>query len=86
MSGSLNKRFSSNYHNNNINIMKKDDLIIFIIGLLLLAGMLFTIFFGGEKSLHGVGTLLDTRPKQEKSFIKVTSLDLGQSQVRALIV
>jgi len=39
--------------------MKKDDLIILVIGLLLLAGMLFTIFFGGEKTLHGVGLLLE---------------------------
>ena len=61
-------------------MMKKDDLIIFIIGLLLLAGMLFTIFFGGEKSLHGVGNLLDVRPEQEKPFKKVTTLDLDQSQ------
>jgi hypothetical protein len=35
--------------------MKKEDLIILIIGLLLLAGMLITIFFGGDKSMHGVG-------------------------------
>jgi hypothetical protein len=35
--------------------MDKDDLIILIIALLLLAGMLITAFFGGEKSLHGVG-------------------------------
>jgi hypothetical protein len=35
--------------------MKKDDLIILLIGLLLLAGMLITVIFGGEKSLHGVG-------------------------------
>ena len=41
--------------------MKKDDLIILIIGLLLLAGMLITIFFGGERSLHGVGVLFDTQ-------------------------
>lgn len=37
--------------------MKKDDLIILLIALLLLAGMLFTIFFGGERSRHGVGKL-----------------------------
>ena len=42
--------------------MKKEDLIIFIIGLLLLAGMLFTIFFGGEESRHGVGSLHDIIP------------------------
>ncbi|MDH3329388.1 MAG: hypothetical protein OEM01_09165 [Desulfobulbaceae bacterium] len=41
--------------------MKKEDLIILIIGLLLLAGMLLTIFFGGEKSMHGVGSLDDIR-------------------------
>jgi len=48
--------------------MKKDDLIIFIISLLLLAGMLITILFGGEKSRHGVGALLDVLPKQEKAL------------------
>jgi len=37
--------------------MKRDDLIILIIGLLLLAGMLLTLLFGGEKSRHGVGIL-----------------------------
>lgn len=39
--------------------MKKEDLIILILGLLLLAGMLLTIFFAGEKSRHGVGILHD---------------------------
>ena len=42
--------------------MKKDDLIILLIALLLLAGMLMTIFFGGEKSLHGVGSLVNEIP------------------------
>ena len=37
--------------------MKREDLIIVILGLLLLAGMLITIFLGGEKSKHGVGSL-----------------------------
>lgn len=37
--------------------MKKDDLIILLIALLLLAGMFYTIFFGGAKSRHGVGLL-----------------------------
>jgi hypothetical protein len=61
--------------------MKKDDLIILIIGLLLLAGMLITILFGGGKSLHGIGAFLDVLPKHEKAFTKATTLDLGQSQV-----
>ena len=52
--------------------MKKDDLIILIIGLLLLAGMLFTFFFGGVRSRHGVGVLLDTKPAQEISLLKKT--------------
>ena len=42
--------------------MKKEDLVILIIGLLLLAGMLITILLGGEKSMHGVGTLHDILP------------------------
>jgi len=66
--------------------MKKDDLIILIIGLLLLAGMFITILFGGEKSLHGVGSLLDILPKHEKAFTTATTLDLGQSQVWPVIV
>lgn len=35
--------------------MKRNDLIILFIALLLLAGMLITVFFGGERSRHGVG-------------------------------
>ena len=42
--------------------MKKDDLILLIITLLLLAGMLITILFGGERSRHGVGTLDNAQP------------------------
>ena len=60
--------------------MKKDDLIMLIIGLLLMAGMLFTFFFGGERSRHGVGVLLDTKPAQEISLLKKAGLDLCQSQ------
>ena len=59
--------------------MKKDDLIILIIGLLLLAGMLLTIFFGGERSRHGVGILFDAQPEQQISFIIKSKLDLCQS-------
>jgi len=45
--------------------MKKDDLIIVIIGILLFAAMIYTIFFGGNKSRHGVGMLLTPRPPCE---------------------
>jgi hypothetical protein len=38
--------------------MKNDDLIILLIALLLFAGMLITIFFGGTPSRHGVGLFL----------------------------
>jgi hypothetical protein len=55
--------------------MKKDDLIILIVGLLLMAGMLFTFFFGGERSRHGVGVLLDTKPEQGISLLKKARLD-----------
>jgi len=58
--------------------MKKDDLIILIISLLLLAGMLITIFFGGERSRHGVGTILDVQPEREISF-GIIRFDLCQS-------
>lgn len=37
--------------------MKKEDIIILILGLLLLAGMLWTLFFGGGQSRHGVGSV-----------------------------
>lgn len=37
--------------------MKKEDLIILILALLLLAGMLYTLFIGGEESRHGVGSM-----------------------------
>lgn len=37
--------------------MKKEDVIILILGLLLLAGMLWTLFFGGGHSRHGVGSM-----------------------------
>ena len=39
--------------------MKREDLIIVILGLLLLAGILLTVIFGGEKSRHGVGIFHD---------------------------
>jgi hypothetical protein len=55
--------------------MKKDDLIILIAGLLLLAGMLITFFFGEERSRHGVGVLLDTKPEKKISLLKKTELD-----------
>ena len=45
--------------------MKKDDLIIIIIGLLLLGAVFYTIFFGGNKSRHGVGMLLNPLPAFE---------------------
>lgn len=51
--------------------MKKDDLIILLIGLLLLAGMLITIFFGGEKSRHGVGLLMDEREELSRYWHSV---------------
>ena len=42
--------------------MKREDFIILIVALFLLAGMLFTLFLGGEKSKHGVGSLHDILP------------------------
>jgi len=45
--------------------MKKDDLIILLIGLLLLAAMLITLFHGGEKSRHGVGVIPAAAPRQQ---------------------
>ena len=47
--------------------MKRDDLIIITIGLLLLAGMLYTIFFGGEKSIHGVGNIDKAYPEENRT-------------------
>jgi len=57
--------------------MKKDDLIIFLIALLLLAGMIITIFFGGEKSRHGVGDFFNETPECRISLTKNTRLDLA---------
>lgn len=42
--------------------MKKENIIILILGLLLLAGMLWTLFFGGGKSRHGVGSMEGAYP------------------------
>jgi len=51
--------------------MKKENLIILILGLLLFTGMLLTIFFGGEQSKHGVGSLHDTLPENTSVVIYV---------------
>ena len=53
--------------------MKKDDLIILLIGLLLLAGMVITVIFGGEKSLHGVGLFSGVKQGQAISLILTNS-------------
>ena len=58
--------------------MKKDDLILLFIALLLLGAMLITIFFGGEKSRHGVGVNLNEKPAQRITITKKAGLDLGQ--------
>ena len=50
--------------------MKKDDLIILLIALLLLAGMFITIFFGGEQSRHGVGLFNKKKPAHLLSLSK----------------
>ena len=43
--------------------MKREDVILVIIGLLLLAGMLFTLFLGGNESRHGIGGYNDIHPE-----------------------
>jgi len=45
--------------------MRKDDLIILLVALLLLGGMLVTIFFGAGKSRHGVGMIPDAMTVQQ---------------------
>ncbi len=60
--------------------MQKDDLIILLIALLLVAGMFITIIFGGEKSRHGVGKFFDENQRCRISRTKNAGLDLGQSQ------
>jgi hypothetical protein len=52
--------------------VKKENLIILILGIVLLAGMLLTIFFGGEKSRHGVGNLLDALPGNSSIVIHLS--------------
>lgn len=54
--------------------MKKDDLILLFIALLLLGAMLITIFFGGEKSRHGVGVNLNEKPAQRITIKKKQGL------------
>ena len=54
------------------NRVKKENLIILILGIVLLAGMLLTIFFGGEKSRHGVGNLLDALPGNSSIVIHLS--------------
>jgi len=54
--------------------MQKDDLIIIFIGLLLLAAMIYTIFFGGNKSRHGVGMLINPLPAYAKKALCVGSI------------
>ncbi|GAB4342937.1 MAG: hypothetical protein Kow0089_18390 [Desulfobulbaceae bacterium] len=51
--------------------MKKEDLIILILGVLLLAGMVLTVLFGGEKSRHGVGNIYqpDTIPSRKGDIL-----------------
>jgi len=39
--------------------MKRGDILLIIFGLLLLAAMLYTIFFSGEKSRHGIGSIYE---------------------------
>jgi hypothetical protein len=53
--------------------MKKEDLVLLILALLLLAGMLFTIFFGGEESRHGVGFLQHIPQPELSGIIAVLS-------------
>jgi hypothetical protein len=48
--------------------MKREDLIILLIGLLLLAGMIITAFIGRGKSMHGVGFLNDGKTTQQKAL------------------
>jgi uncharacterized membrane protein len=58
-------------------MMKKDDLIIFLIGLLLMAAIVITIIFGGGKSMHGVGLFIGAKV-QQISALNTIRLDLGQ--------
>lgn len=48
--------------------MKREDLIILLFGLLLLAGMIITVFVGRGKSLHGVGFLIDGKTIQQNAL------------------
>lgn len=53
--------------------MKKDDLIILLIALLLLAGMLITIFYGGARSRHGVSLVF---PEKVRMVVNVKGYHL----------
>jgi hypothetical protein len=65
--------------------MKKDDLILLIIGLLLLAGMLITVFFGGDRSRHGVGMILDVHP-ESASLTQESITDLKQLPIHPPVI
>jgi hypothetical protein len=56
--------------------MKKDDLIILFIALLLLAAMLITIFYGGAQSRHGVSLLF---PEKFQPTVNVTAYHLTET-------
>jgi hypothetical protein len=56
--------------------MKKDDLIILFIALLLLAAMLITIFYGGAQSRHGVSLLF---PEKFQPAVNVTAYHLTET-------
>ncbi|MHB8810290.1 MAG: hypothetical protein ACYC9M_09800 [Desulfobulbaceae bacterium] len=50
--------------------MKKEDIIILILGILLLACMLWTLFFGGGKSRHGVGSMEGAFPIGNQGVVR----------------
>ena len=66
--------------------MNKDNLIFLLIASLLLIGMLLTIFFGGERSRHGLGMFLEKIPGQQIYPANKAGLDLGQRPARFVFI
>ena len=56
----------------------REDIFFLLIGLLLLAGMLLTFLWGGNRSRHGVGMLPGAGTADQVALGEKTALDPGQ--------
>ncbi len=56
----------------------REDIVFLLIGLLLLAGMLLTFLWGGNRSRHGVAMLPGIGTPDPTALTEKTALDPGQ--------